>query len=158
MAWIKFGLLLSIVIPGIFLVLLWQPECQVELHTSNLLKRASARHWEGVAAMVSPGYGDAWGHDRASAVEEMRQLFRHFFLLQIEPLEPLHVEVRSDVATASARMGVSGSGTAMAQTVMAEVDGLNRPFFFRWTKSGPWPWEWRLIEAGQQQLAEKYPR
>ena len=157
-AWIKYGALIVLAGLGVFLVRLWQPARQVELHTLDLLERASARDWTAVAAMMSPVYRDSWGHDRESAVEEAQQLFGHFFGLQIVPLEPLRVEVQPDGAAASARMGVFGTGTAVAQAVMEEVRKLGQPFVFRWTKSGSWPWEWSLAEAGQEELAARYPR
>ncbi len=157
-AWIRYGLLAALVVLSVFLARLWQPARQIELLTLNLLERASARDWPGVAAMMSPGYADAWGHDRQSAIDEAQQLFGHFFVLQIVPLEPLRVELQSDGAAASARVGVFGSGTAVAGAVMEEARGLEGPFVFRWTKSGYWPWEWHLTGAGQEQLAARYAR
>lgn len=133
-----------------FLFHLWSPERQAELHTLNLLRLASSRDWSAVAGMMSPGYSDDWNHDLAGAIDDARQLFGHFFVLEIAPLEQPQVAVDGGTVSVAAHLGVFGSGTPVAEAVMEEVRGLRQPFVFRWTKCGTWPWQWELSRARQE--------
>lgn len=152
MAWIKWGAVALPVAVGVWILVLWQPGRQVELHTLNLLKRASARDWPAVEAMMGADYTDAWGHDRMSAIDDARKVFSQFFALHITALEPLRVETGRDGATAEGPVGIFGSGTAIAAAVMEEVRNAEGTFVFRWRKDGPWPWQWVLVEAGNENL------
>jgi hypothetical protein len=118
----------------IWLVLLWRPSNQVELHTLNLLARASGRDWPAVEAMMSPDYRDVWGHDRSLAIDEARRLFSHFFALQIVALAPPRISANSETYHATAPIGVV------------------------WRKAGIWPWQWTLAEVRHKELAGRWPR
>jgi len=153
--WVLFALISAWLL---WLFSLWQPARQVELHTANLLKRASARDWQTVETMMAPDYRDAWNADRAAAVAEARQLFSHFFALQITALEPLQVTETDGAWQAAGPVGVFGSGTPVAHVVMDEVRAAEGPFRFRWRKSGAWPWQWLLVGTGHDNLEAKYGR
>ena len=155
--WVLWLLLVLLVAWGVWLVGLWQPARQVELHTNNLLKRASARDWPAVERMMAADYRDAWNADRAAAIDEARRLFSHFFALQITTLEPLRITEAEGGWEAAAPVGVFGSGTAVAHAVMDEVRGAEGPFTFRWRKSGTWPWEWALAGSAHPVL-DRYGR
>jgi hypothetical protein len=142
----------------VWLVLLWQPTNQVELHTRNLLARASARDWPAVETMMSPDYRDVWGHDRSLAIDEARQLFSHFFALQIVALAPPRISAEDGDYLASAPIGVFGSGTAVAQAVIEEVREAGGEAGFVWRKAGVWPWQWALAEVRHAELAGRWPR
>jgi len=157
-SWLKNAAILLLAAWLVWLFLLWRPTRQVELHTSSLLARASARDWDAVAAMMSEDYRDAWGHDRATAVDEARELFSHFFALQIVPLEPLRVSGLADGFSARAPIGVFGTGTAVAQAVIEEVREAGGEADFIWRKAGPWPWQWALTEVRHEELSGRWPR
>lgn len=157
-SWIKASLTVLLVAWALWLAWLWQPARQVELHTLNLLKRASSRDWIAVEVMMAPDYRDAWHADRESALDEARQLFSHFFALQITPLEPLQVTETKDAWQAAGAVGIFGSGTPVAHAVMDEVREAEGPFIFRWRKSGTWPWQWVLVAARHQGLDVKFGR
>lgn len=142
----------------VWLVLLWQPRRQIELHTANLLARASAGNWKAVAEMAAPGYRDSWGHGRGESLGRAEELGRHFFTLQIAPVGPMEIGLGAETAANSVPLGVFGSGTPMAYAVIDEVREAGGVFVFRWEKSGPWPWQWLLVEAGHAGLAARYPR
>jgi hypothetical protein len=156
-AWLLWLLLVLLVAWGVWLVGLWQPARQVELHTNNLLKRASARDWPAVEAMMAVDYRDAWNADRAAAIDEARKLFSHFFALQITALEPLRITEADGGWEAAGPIGVFGSGTAVAHAVMDKVRAAEGPFTFRWRKSGTWPWQWALVGSGHPEL-DRYSR
>lgn len=157
-SWLKWSLLLLLLAWGVWLVRLWQPARQVELHTLNLLDRASARDWSAVEAMMAPDYSDPWNADRSAAIDEARKLFSHFFALQITPLETPAISESTDGWQAVGRIGIFGSGTAVAHAVMEEVRAAEGPFIFRWRKSGTWPWQWTLSATGHESLADAIRR
>ncbi|MFM7374644.1 MAG: hypothetical protein ACKO39_05785, partial [Chthoniobacterales bacterium] len=83
----------------VWLVRLWSPEQQAELHTINLLARASKQDWAAVGNMMAPDYRDAWGHDTEKALTDAEEFGRHFFSLRIGPVEPLTVRSEKGAAT-----------------------------------------------------------
>jgi len=157
-AWLQRAAWVLLVAWCVWLAGLWQPARQVELHTGNLLRRASARDWPAVEAMMAAGYRDAWGHDRATSIDEARTLLSHFFALQIAPTGPWRCAGEDGERLVSVELGVFGSGTALAHAVMDAVREAEGPFFFRWRRAGAWPWQWELVEAGHEGLAAKYRR
>lgn len=157
LSWIKTAALVVAVAGSWGLFQLWQPARQVELHTLNLFKRASARDWPAVGRMMAPDYRDAWNDDRAAAIDEARRLFSHFFALQITPLGPLRITAAEGGWEAEGPVGVFGSGTPVAHAVMDEVRAAEGPFTLRWRKSGTWPWEWALAGSAHPVL-DRYGR
>lgn len=157
-SWIKAVVGVVLAAWAVWLFLLWQPARQVELHTLNLLERVSARDWPAVEAMMAPDYRDAWGHDRRTAIDEARQLFSHFFALQIVLLSPLEMAADVDGWEASAPVGIFGSGTPVAQAVIDEVRNSAGPATFVWRRDGGWPWQWCLVEVRHEELASRWPR
>lgn len=156
MAWLKRAVLVAVVGTGVCLHQLWQPMRQVELHTVNLLRRISDRDWEKVQAMLSPDFRDSWGHDRSAAMDKAREAGSHFFALHVMTEEPRMVTVQGDEATALLRPAVYGSGTAVAQAIMDAVRAETEPVVLRWKRTGAWPWQWQLVTASHEGLAEKY--
>ena len=157
-SWLLIALSALLVVWLAWLFLLWRPARQAELHTLNLLERASARDWPAVEAMMSADYRDAWGHDRALAIAEARQLFSHFFALQIVTLAPLRITKESEALAVSAPVGVFGSGTAVAQAVIEEVRDARGDAVFVWRRAGGWPWQWALAEIRHEELAGRWSR
>ncbi|MFM8807471.1 MAG: hypothetical protein ACKOJB_00955 [Chthoniobacterales bacterium] len=142
----------------VWLVRLWSLEQQAELHTLNLLARASKQDWVAVGKMIAPDYRDAWGHGKEKALTDAEEFGQHFFSLRIGPVEPLTVQSEAGTATVSARLGVYGSGTPMAHAIIEAVHELEGPFAFRWQKSGSWPWQWTLSGLEQKELVARYQR
>ena len=158
MSWIKTAVIAAVAALVIWLFQLWQPARQVDLHTLNLLQRASARDWPAVERMMSPDYRDAWGHDRPTSIDEARLLFSHFFALQITATGPRQISGGGDEWSASGPLGVFGSGSPVAHAVIEEVRAARGVFEFRWRKSGNWPWAWLLVEVRHEDLAARYRR
>jgi len=137
----------------VWLMRLWSPEQQAELHTLNLLARASKQDWVAVGNMLAPDYRDAWEHGKERALADAEEFGRHFFSLRIGPVEQLTVQSEARTATVSARLGVYGSGTPMAHAIIEAAQELSEPFVFIWRKSGTWPWRWELASVRQTELA-----
>jgi hypothetical protein len=157
-AWLTTALAISVVAWAVWLFLLWQPARQIELHTRNLLARASARDWPAVEAMMAPDYRDAWNGDRLAAIDEARRIFSHFFALQIVPLESPRIAGGAGNRSASAPLGIFGSGTAIAHEIMDEARDVKGPFELRWRKNGPWPWQWVLAEVRHEEFEGRWGR
>ena len=105
---------------------------------------------------MSPGYRDAWGHDRARAIGEARLLFSHFFALHLTATGPWQFTGEGRTWSASGPLGVFGSGSPVAHAVMDEVRAAGGRFEFRWEKSGSWPWAWLLTEVRHEELAARH--
>lgn len=157
-AWLGRVALVLFVTWVVWLFLLWRPVRQVELHTSDLLARASARDWPAVESMMAADYRDAWNADRTTAIDEARRLFSHFFALHIVALDPLRVSGVADGFSARAPIGVFGTGTAVAEAVIEEVREAGGEADFIWRKAGPWPWQWELTELRHEKLSGRWPR
>jgi hypothetical protein len=158
LSWLQLALAVVVVLWAGWLFQLWQPARQVERHTENFLRRTSARDWPAVRRMVAEDYRDAWDHNPEELIDDARELLSHFFTLQIVPLEPPVIRALGREGSATARLGVFGSGTAVAHAVMDAVREVEEPFVFRWRRAGPWPWQWELTEASHEELASRYRR
>jgi len=125
----------------------WQPERQVRLHTDNLLTRFSDRKWNRVAPMISDRYADRWGFDKTFVLRESKEVLRQFFALTITPESNYSVITDSKNGEARTTLRIQGSGTAIAEFTMTEINRLNHPFTLRWVRPGWKPWHWELIEV-----------
>lgn len=137
---------------------LWSPVRQAELHTQNLLDRASRCDWEAVSEMMAPDYRDTWGHGKKQALHDAEEVGSQFFSLRIGPVEALAASEEADLVAVSARLVVYGSGTPIAHAIVEAVHKLQEPFVFRWRKAGSWPWQWTLSGLEQEELVARYPR
>lgn len=155
---VLYGAAVLVVVWIVWLMLLWSPARQVELHTLNLLERASKQRWEEVGTMMASDYRDAWGHGKEQALTDAEEFGRHFFSLRIGPFEPMAMRKEKDSIHVAARLGIYGSGTPMAHAIIEAVHELQEPFVFRWRKDGSWPWQWALAELEQDELVARYPR
>lgn len=79
-----FAAIAALVLAGLFLLWLWQPERQVRLHTSHLLKKVERRNWEAVGKFFAADYRDRWDHNRETALSDAREAFRQFLFVTIE--------------------------------------------------------------------------
>jgi hypothetical protein len=134
---------------ALWLAWLWQPERQVRMHTAGLIKAIERRNWSKVQDRLADKYSDRWGHDKAFVLEGLRQVFGSFVFLTIEH-ENLSVD--AEAGRTITRVKVSGQGSAVAQYVVAKVNGLSEPFAFTWVRSGGMPWEWQLAAVDHPTL------
>lgn len=155
--WLKWFAALLCAVWVAWLAVLWQPLRQIELHTTNLLARLSARDHVAVAGMICPEFRNAWGHGREESLRKADELFNHFFTLKILPSGPMDIRLSDGQAVNRVPLGIFGSGTPVAQAVMGEVREVGGSFVFRWRKAGSWPWQWLLVEAGHAELAARFP-
>src|SRR5205823_669354 len=137
---------LALAIIALYCLWLWQPERQVLKHHARLLHAAEARNWPKFGELIDAQYSDRWGHDKAFVVRESSNWLRQFFSLTIQN-EIVQSEARDMRGSVSARLRLEGNGTALAQMAKDEVNSLDAPFVFEWTRKSWKPWDWRLTRA-----------
>lgn len=135
---------------AIYLVRLWQPARQVELHTTHLLENVQNRNWKTVGQFIHPEYHDQWGNDRALLLERLPQVFRLLSDPRIESNQP---SFRREEGRAywTAKITLHASGE-LADFVQGRVNGLETPFKFEWQPGATWPWDWKLVSVRNSSL------
>jgi len=136
------GLIVAIVW-AIWLVRLWQPQRQVELHSAHLLQSIQKKDWKSVAGQVSPAYQDRWGHDRAVLLERLREVFRVLSNPRIEAASPA-VRHENGHGYWTAKITLTASGE-LADYVQNRVNSIETPFELEWQAGATWPWDWKLV-------------
>ena len=133
-----------------WLVRLWQPERQIELHSVHLLESIEQKNWKRVAERVSPAYHDRWGHDRTVLLERLREVFRVLSNPRIDAAQPT-VRHENGHGFWSARITLTASGE-FADYVQSRVNSIQTPFELEWQAGATWPWDWKLVSVRNPDL------
>jgi hypothetical protein len=137
--------LLVVLIVGLYLVRLWQPERQVELHSVHLLSRIEKKNWKAVEEFVGRDYQDRWGNDRALLLERLRLVFRALPQARIGAESP-SVRTENGRGDWSAKITITGAGE-FGGVIEARVNSLEAPFELEWQRGATWPWDWKLVSV-----------
>jgi hypothetical protein len=148
---IALGAVAALLIAGLYFAWLWQPERQVRRHQAALIKTCENRNWSDLNALVAETYSDRWEHDKGFVVGGSREVFRQFLFLTIQQ-EIIECSAGGGQGYVASRLRISGSGSPIAQQVMAKVNTLADPFAFTWIKSGWQPWRWRMTRFDHPKL------
>jgi len=100
---------------------------------------------------MADDFSDRWGHNRATALQDAREVFQQFIFVTIENRTD-QCDVRGSEATTQTYLKINGQGTQIGALVMQTVNGLHAPFFFTWRKVGSAPWNWQLVHVDQSEL------
>ena len=138
------GLLIAL-ITGIYLIRLWQPERQVELHSTHLLAHIEGKKWKRAGEFIADDYQDQWGHDRAVVLERLREVLRALPNAQIAAAGQI-VRAEDGRGEWIAKITVNGTGE-YAELIKARVNSLEAPFELEWRRGVTWPWDWKLISV-----------
>ena len=138
------GLLFALIL-AVYLVRLWQPEHQVELHSVHLLSQIEKRNWNTVGDFVASDYQDRWGNDRALSLERLRMVFRAPPDSRIESGPP-SIRLGDGRSYWTAKIIITGSGE-FAGLIEARVNSLEAPFELEWRRGATWPWDWKLVSV-----------
>lgn len=138
------GLVVAL-IAGVYLVRLWQPARQVELHSTHLLAQIEKKNWKAVDEFVASDYQDRWGNDRALLIERLRDVFRALPNARIESSGPM-TQANHGSGHWTAKIFVKGTGE-FADSIEARVNTLDAPFELEWRQGATWPWDWKLISV-----------
>jgi hypothetical protein len=135
-----------------FAVVEFQSERQLNRAFERLISAVEARDWKRVEAMTAADYADQWGMNRTQALEIGSEILRHFFVVEITISDVSLSVADRDPGEVHAVLRVSGNGTAIAQSVMAEANQLQNPFVFQWRKGSWKPWDWKLTSVSQSEV------
>ncbi len=144
------GLLVAIV-AGIYLLQLWKPERQIELHSLHFLHAIERNDPEAIGDFIDPAYQDQWQHDRALLLARLRAVLGYTRNLHLEPHEPLVVPTSAGPEW-QGRITVSGDPSEVMTVITERINPLKEPFHLRWRKQSWKPWEWKLIHASNDAL------
>jgi hypothetical protein len=136
---------------AIYLLWLWQPERQVMKHQENILKSIEKRNWSSFAKFIAADYSDRWKHDRTFVLRESREIFRHFFAVEIESGNTQQM-ISGGKGLVTAQIRLAGNGTPIAELVKQEVNSLREPFSFEWKRKSWKPWDWQLVRLDHPRL------
>ncbi len=144
------GLLMAIV-AGIYLLQLWQPERQIELHSLHLLRAIERNDAGAIGDFIDSDYKDQWQHDRPLLLARLRAVLRYTRNLHLKPREPLVVPTSSGPEW-RARITASGDENEVMRMITDRINPLNEPFRLQWRKQSWKPWEWKLVHASNEAL------
>ena len=129
------GLLLALFL-GVFLLRLWQPERQIQLHSEHLLRAVERKDWSRVAEFVAPDYGDQWNNDRERLLERSREALSYVRAVRFSAIEEStqdnHWRVRMNIRVEPDPMN---------------LNLLNTLFDFEWRHVAAKPWDYQLVRV-----------
>lgn len=143
------GLLLTLIV-GLYLVRLWQPERQVQLHSAHLLSQIEQNDWSAVEEFIAPDYQDRWGNDYALLLERLRRVFRALSKPRLEAAAP-SVRTADGQGYWTAKITLTGGGE-FAGVIERRVNSLEAPFELEWRRGATWPWDWKLVSVRNPEL------
>jgi hypothetical protein len=137
------GVALAICV-GLYLIWLWRPERQVQLHTQNFFHAIDHRNWETVADFIGADYQDQWGDDRTRVLERMREGFRW---VRGSTIIPSNVSVTTEGQRVlwSGKIVVYSTDDSVMQLLDERVNKLPTPFELEWHRLSGKPWDWKLV-------------
>ncbi len=144
------GLLVAIV-AGIYLLQLWKPERQIELHSLHFLHAIERNDPEAIGDFIDPAYQDQWQHDRALLLARLRAVLGYTRNLHLEPHEPLVVPTSAGPEW-QGRITVSGDENEVMRLISDRINPLKEPFRLQWRKQSWKPWDWKLIHVSNEAL------
>jgi hypothetical protein len=139
------GVALAICV-GLYLIWLWRPERQVQLHTQNFFHAIDHRNWETVANFIGADYQDQWGDDRTRVLERMREGFRW---VRGSTIIPSNVSVTTEGQRVlwTGKIMVYSTDDSVMQLLDERVNKLPTPFELEWHRLSGKPWDWKLVRV-----------
>jgi hypothetical protein len=137
------GVALAICV-GLYLIWLWRPERQVQLHTQNFFHAIDHRNWETVADFIGADYQDQWGDDRTRVLERMREGFRWVHGSTIIPSN-VSVTTEGQRVLWTGKIMVYSTDDSVMQLLDERVNKLPTPFELEWHRLSGKPWDWKLV-------------
>jgi len=139
------GLALAVCL-GLYLIWLWRPEHQVQLHTQNFFHAIDHRNWETVADFIGADYQDQWGDDRAKVLERMREGFR-WVRGSRTTSSNLSVTTEGQRAVWTGKIMVYSADDSVMELLDERVNKLPTPFELEWHRLSGKPWDWKLVRV-----------
>lgn len=136
---------------GIYLVWLWRPDHQVELHADHFVRAIEERDWTAVQDAIAPDYGDDWGDNRERLLERIREVMQFTRHMRIQQIAPI-TSVDGPRATWTARIEVEGDESEVMMEIKQRINPLTTPFKLQWRRQSGKPWDWKLVHASNREL------
>lgn len=146
-----YGGLSVVLLIGMFLLWLWQPERQINRHTENFFHAIEHKDWERAADFIGNDYQDQWGYDRPRLLERAREVFRYLRGVRISSSR---VTLRIDQSRAwwTAIVMIEADEGEVAATIKGRVNSLSTPFELEWRRLSQKPWDWKLVRISNSTL------
>ena len=129
----------------------FQPIRQLRKTFSAFVQTGEKRNWEKGQTFLAADYKDQWGLDREQAVLTAKELFAQFLVLGITT-DPVAVSVNGNEGTVRTKPRLQGSGTPIAQMIIARANDLPGEMTFQWRKESWKPWDWKLTSASHPDI------
>jgi hypothetical protein len=136
---------------GIYLVWLWRPDHQVELHADHFIRAIEDRDWTAVQNAVALDYSDDWGDNRDRLLERMRQVLQFIRHMRIRPIAPITL-VEGPRGSWMARIEVEGDKNEVMMEIKGRINPLTTPFKLDWRRQSGKPWDWKLVHVSNREL------
>jgi hypothetical protein len=149
--WFYAGAALTL-LAGLFLMWLWQPRRQIELHSRNLLRAISHRDWTRTAEFVAVDYRDQWQNDRDRLVERAREVFTALGDVELTSSAAPEIEASGNPAHWRSRIMISGRRSEMLFIVQERLNAVQTPFDLEWSHPSAKPWDWKLVHVSNPDL------
>ena len=144
------GAILSVGL-GIYLVWLWRPDHQLQLHADHFIRAVQERDWSAVQNAIAADYTDDWGDNRERLLERMREVLRFTRNMRIQAIAPYTlVEDRS--GSWVARIKVEGDESEVMAEIKQRINQLTTPFKLQWHRQSAKPWDWKLVHVSNREL------
>ncbi len=135
----------------LLIVVLWltwwvfgrSPEAQVRAAQANLIEAVEDRDWDEVEELLADNYTDAYGHTRASALQDGRKYLSGFFTLTLKT-DQTTIRAAKGQGMVTMMIRLEGNGAGYSQMVLGHVNQLTEPWIFHWSNPGRWPWDWQV--------------
>jgi hypothetical protein len=129
----------------LFLNRLWQPELQVQKHSTHLIEALAAKDWAKFGALIANEYQDQWGNDRAAVLERTREIFRSASGLRITAVSS-EVTIQDRTGYWRATILIDGDDdNDVIRAAKSRVNTLATPFELDWRRVSGKPWDWKLV-------------
>lgn len=136
---------------GVYLVWLWQPAHQVELHTDHFLRNIERHDFAAVRDAVAEDYQDDWSDNRDQLFERMRGILRFTRNMRINAIVP-SISVEGRDASWLAVVKVNGDDDEVMAEIKQRVNPLSTPFKLQWRRQSGKPWDWELRRVSNREL------
>ena len=153
-AWLRNGFYAGlglVLLLGIYLLWLWQPERQVRRHTQHLFKAVEKRSWTRLGEFVAPDFIDQWGDDRARLLERTREFLRYVHVIHISSAKIL-VQTQHRHALWTGNIIIEGDSGEITTELKSRVNSLATPFELEWRRLTVMPWDWKLARVSNPSL------
>ena len=144
------GAILAVAL-GVYLLWLWRPDHQVELHANHFIRAIEERDWNAVQNAIALDYADDWGDDRDRVLERMREVLQFTRHMRIRPVAPI-TTVEDSLGSWKARIEVEGDDSEVMAEMKQRINPLTTPFKLDWRRESAKPWDWKLVHVSNREL------